>query len=314
MGFLSKTLFGSKPAKAARSGEVRELAPNITAAILSLVGGSKAIPPMPAAAQKAFQLSIDPNAEARDFIDVIESDESLSARVLRIANSVFFDRGKKSSTIEEAVIVIGINELRCLLNSNTLSEIFPSKHPARAHLWAHDIATALISKSIAQRLKPAKADFAFLAGLMHDIGKLLLLQRNKEEFEKIVKLVENQGMTFCEAEASLFPFDHTDIGQLIAQRWHFGGELTAAIKLHHLPWDDGEISIAQIVKAADIIAHSLGLGHPRTFNRFRLKSEEELPAALSRIGISETDRKGALDNFRRQFEGEFELYSGQAES
>src|SRR5438105_4911837 len=97
------------------SDRVNKLSAAISESILRSVG-AKGIPTMPGPAQKAFQLSTNPNAEARDFIDVIESDESLSARVLRIANSVFFDRGQQSKTIEESVTVIGIEELKCLLN------------------------------------------------------------------------------------------------------------------------------------------------------------------------------------------------------
>lgn len=96
--------------------------------------GTRSVPPMPSAAQKAFQLATDPNADARDFIEVIASDESLSARVMKIANSVYYDRGGGSKTIEDAVQVIGIQELRSLLNACSLTEIFPSRHSARQQI------------------------------------------------------------------------------------------------------------------------------------------------------------------------------------
>jgi len=123
------------------------LAAPVAEAILNTVG-ARSISTMPGAAQKAFQLATDPSAEARDFVEVIESDEALSARVLKISNSVYFDRGKPTNTIEEAVLLIGMNELRCLLNATTLSEIFPSRASARTQLWSNDIATALISRHL----------------------------------------------------------------------------------------------------------------------------------------------------------------------
>ena len=149
-------LFSRNKDKAGRD-KAPGLAPATARSVLTVVG-SQAIPAMPSAAQKAFQLSIDPSAEARDFIQVIESDEGLSARVIKIANSVYFDRGRVNETIEDCVLVIGINELRSLLNATTLSEIFPSRHPARSQLWANDIATALISRSLAGRICPGKED------------------------------------------------------------------------------------------------------------------------------------------------------------
>jgi putative nucleotidyltransferase with HDIG domain len=286
------------------------LSPAVESSILSVVG-ARSIPPMPGAAQKAFQLSTDPNAEARNFIEVIESDEGLSARVLKIANSVYFDRGKKSTTIEESVLVIGINELRCLLNANTLSEIFPSKSPTRAMLWGHDIGTALAAKFLAQRLKPSVAELIFLGGLMHDVGKLLLLQRNPEEYAKILTAVEREGIDFCSAEARSFPFDHTEVGQLIGQRWNFSSDLVSMIREHHLNWEAlPRDSAAAIIKGADLIAHALGLGHTRTLSKLKSRAEEQLPEVWSHLGIPAGDAAGILSGIKRSFETEFDLYAG----
>ena len=270
---------------------------------------------MPGAAQKAFQLSVDPNAEARDFIEVIESDESLSARVLKIANSVYFDRGKNSNTIEEAVIVIGINELRCLLSATTLCEMFPSNQPLRTQLWANDIATALIARTIGGRVAPNQQELLFLGGLMHDIGKLLLLQRIPGEYLEIAAKVENRGIDFCEAEHEKFIFDHTEVGLLIGERWHFSAELQSILRNHHRPFSELPSSepltfVAGIVKASDLISHSLGLGHLRGYNKLRTVCEGMLPEAWSYLNIPTSDQRALLDNARRSFETEYELYAG----
>jgi HD-like signal output (HDOD) protein len=250
--------------------------------ILNVVG-AHSIPTMPAAAQKSFQLSTDPSAEARDFIAVIESDEALSARVLKIANSVFFDRGKPSTTIEDSVIIIGINELRCLLNATSLSEIFPSKHIARAQLWANDIATALISRTLAERFIPQQAELAFLAGLMHS-----------------------------EAEEQFFPFTHAEVGQLIAERWHFSPELIAVIRGHHTPpTSPGTPSLTTIVHCADAFAHALGLGHPKGFGKFQNRVAEDLPSVWEKLKITSEEHRGLLQRFQQRFDLEFDLYTGK---
>lgn len=287
-------------------------------AILQVVGANN-VPSMPAQAQKAFELSTDPNAEARDFIDVIQSDEALSARVLKIANSVYFDRGKKSETIEECVIVIGLNELRSLLNATTLSEIFPSKHPARSQLWANDIGTAIIAKHLAQRLMPEKQDLAFLAGLMHDIGKLLLLQRASEEYGRILKNVEDSGQEFSKAETQVFVFDHSEVGQLVAEKWNFSSELTAAIRRHHQNWqelsgNDSASALTRIIKAADCIAHALGLGHARGFQRLKNNYSNQLEQVWEALGIASNERKDALLACERAYNVEHELYSQKGQN
>ena len=283
-------------------------------AILGIVG-ARSIPTMPAAAQRAFQLSTDPNAEARDFVEVIESDESLSARVLKIANSVFFDRGKKSTTIEESVLVIGINELRCLLNATTLTDIFPSSHPARTQFWINDIATALISRQLAQRFLPGKEDLAFLAGLTHDLGKLLLVQRASQEYAKVLERVQETGEDFCKAEESVFPFTHTEAGQLIGERWKFSEELLAVLRGHHDPFQPPKPSapaLPQVVKAADRIAHALAFGHPKGFTKFQRSCEDSLNEVWTAFGMAPESARETLAQLKRMVETEIDLVPNKA--
>lgn len=307
---FGKLLGKKKP----QTTQTPKLSTAITTSILGVVG-NKSIPTMPGAAQKAFTLATDPTAEARDFIEVIESDEALSARVIKIANSVFFDRGKPSKTIEESVLVIGINELRCLLNATTLTDIFPSKHPVRAQLWAHDVAVGLIARSLAQRLLPSQAEVAFLGGLMHDVGKLLLIQRSSEDYQKVLKFIEDGNGDYCKAEGSIFVFDHTEVGQLIAERWNFNQELIEVIRNHHNNWQDlvsSGLSLIALVKAADTFAHSLGLGHQRGLNSIRIQAQNEVEQTLEAIGIPLAEKNECLSRFQRTFETEFDLYSGKA--
>ncbi len=301
-------LFGKKKKKESIAAG-NALSPGIASSIYSTIG-SKGVPSMPQAAEKAFRLATDPKAEARDFIDVIESDEALSARVLKIANSVYFDRGKKSHTIEEAVLVIGINELKCLLNASTLSELFPSKNQFRGILWAHDIATALVSRELAAKFLPEKKDEAFLAGLMHDIGKLLLLQRAEEQYNQVIKKVE-AGVGFQKAEEEFFPFTHTEVGQLIGERWNFTAELLEVIRNHHAVQTDLTHSIGGIVAAANSISHALGLGFEGKFTRLQKSYEETLPNVMQELGVRGNDQKEMLERLKKSFELEYDLYAGK---
>ncbi len=289
-------------------------APKLSSAIagsISNVVGKRSIPPMSRTAQRAFRLSIDPNASARDFVGVIESDEALSARVLKIANSVFFERGKKSETIEQCVTVIGVNELRNLLSATTLSDIFPSKHPARAQLWANDIATALAAKVIARRLSHPKSETAFLAGLMHDIGKLLLLQRVERDYSAIIERVGRTGRPFCEVEEEIFVFNHVEVGQFIAEHWNFAPDLIEAIRNHHQNGKDysgTDMPLSRIVHAADASSHALGLGHRSGFGSLQNRAQEELEEIYGNFGFSPGEKKELLQEIQKAFEVEKELY------
>jgi len=274
--------------------------------------GNSSIPSMPSSAQKAFQVASDPTADLRDFVEVIEGDESLSARVLKIANSVFFHRGHDTETIEESVSVIGVNEIRGLLSASSLAEIFPSRHPARNHLWCHDLAVASACKVIGAELLPGQEESLFLHGLMHDVGKLLLLQKVPEEYGQVFNKVK-QGQSFQEAEAELFPFDHTEVGQLIAEKWRFGKELTRSIRFHHLSWNElatspAENQLAMIVKGADNFAHSSGVVDWLVLNNLKSKASETLNSTLSHLGIETKKKADLLDKIRRQFQTDYELY------
>ena len=318
MGF---TDFWRKKKKDGAETAISKLSPAIVDSIASATG-VRSIPPMPGAAQKAFQLATDPNAEVRDFLSVIESDESLSARVLRIANSVYYDRGNKSSTVEEAIRVIGLDELKGLLNANTLTEIFPSPHPARTQLWANDIATALICRSLAARLMPNRTSLAFVCGLMHDIGKLLLLQRTPEDYSKVIRLVEREALDFTRAEEQVYPFDHAQVGQLIAEKWNFAPEVIEAIANHHkydnkILGSDSSTNVevpkssnfSWIVYCADTIAHSLGLGQPANFHKFKGQQEAKLEAIWKSLAIAENEQRTMLSNYKRAFDLEYDLYA-----
>jgi HD-like signal output (HDOD) protein len=289
---------------------VEPLSIGVIDSILGIVG-SRSIPPMVGSAQKAFKVAIDPKADARDFVDVIQSDESLSARIIKVANSVYFDRGKKSTSIEEAVQVIGLNELRGLLNASSLSSLFPSNHPGRPMAWNNDIATGIIAKQLCQQFAQDYTDSAFLAGLMHDIGKLLLMQRVGEQYSKILSKVESDGTPFHIAESEEFPFDHTEVGQLIAQRWGFTDDLKLAIRNHHLSFNDlNGISLAGIIKCADMISYIIGAGGKQT-HRLRMKYEENISEMWQYLNVAESDRKSLLQNLSRSYEMEADLYRQQ---
>jgi HD-like signal output (HDOD) protein len=268
---------------------------------------------MPGAAQRAFAVATNPKADAEQFLELLESDEALAARVLKVANSVYYDRGQGSRTLADAVNVIGLSELRGLLNANTLTDLFPSPHPLRPILWANGISCGLISRFIAGRQLPSLTEQAFLAGLMHDVGKLLLLQRHSDTYQKITKLANDEGVSFAEAEVSEYPFDHTQVGQLIGEQWNFSPDLTAAIAGHHLPWSEIERnSLIGIVKAADTVSHALGLGHPREFRSVQKVYEGRLDEALSAVNIPSADRKSFLAAAEKLYADESDLYANSS--
>jgi putative nucleotidyltransferase with HDIG domain len=270
---------------------------------------------MPGAAHKAFSLSTNPNAEARDYIEVLEADEGLSTRVLKIANSVFYDRGGGSRTIVDAVTVVGTTELRNLLNATVLASLFPVRHYLRAELWTHNIAVALTSRLIAQSLYPHQADQAFLAGLMHDVGKLLMLQQHLETYERVIKKGLAEDLDSVSAEVRVYPFDHTHVGQMIAEKWNFSEDLHAAIGGHHAPWASIERgSLAALIKLSDLIAHASSLGAGRDAVAWKRVYAPLLEDAWAYHDVPVREQRRIISEASREFDSEFQLYESWGKS
>jgi putative nucleotidyltransferase with HDIG domain len=284
------------------------LADGVRQSIVSYLGITS-LPIMPKVAQQAFQLATSPNAEPEDYIAVVERDEGLSARILKIANSVYYSRGSDSKTITDAVTVIGISELQCLMNATALSNFFPTRHPLRALFWAHDIAVAVTARTLANALCPTQADMAFLGGLMHDLGKLFMLQQHTTTYEKVVTRGFEKGLQSIDGETVAYPFDHTQVGHLIAERWHFTPELTAVISRHHKGWQEiPKDSVVALVKTANIIAHTLALGAGREATQGRRTYEPMLPEAWKHLGVLEPLQIELLNRAASAFEQERSLY------
>ncbi|MCB0352973.1 MAG: HDOD domain-containing protein [Bdellovibrionales bacterium] len=290
----------------------RPILPSAVVQTIVAFTGQKTLPSMPANAQKAFEISTNPKAEPRDFVELLENDEALSARIIKIANSVYFDRGNGSKTIVEAVATIGTSELRSLLGANILSELFHSNHPLRAKLWKHDVYVALASRTLARNFAPDAAEEAFLAGLMHDVGKLMLLQRVPAEYQKVVDTV-GAHRTFHRAEQETFPFDHTLVGHFIAETWRFGDTLTHAIRLHHEPWENLSLQttpVTFIVKLADNLIHRYWLDDFKS-QSLRDYHAEELAAGLALTGKAENLSAEELATFvKKTLSEEAEFYLG----
>lgn len=288
------------------------LSPAITQSIQSFLG-SRGLPSMPRAAQKAFELSVNPDADARDFVEVIQADEGLSARILKIANSVYFDRGRKSETIEQSVFVIGLAELRDLLNATTLNDLFPLKHPLREQFWGNAIGTAIAAKILSQRVAPDKTGAAFMCGMMHDIGKLLLLQRATGDYEKVFQIVKDTGRPFHEAETEFFVFTHCEIGQLVAKQWNFSDDMLAVIRCHHdsIEHDnpeDSELALPRLIHIADLISHTLAIGHRIGMGSFKENCEATLRDVWHKTGIPEAERETLLQRIKKTYDYEVDLY------
>lgn len=266
--------------------------------------GLKKLTPMPANAMQAFQLASDPKAAINDFVRIIGTDEALSARILRVANSVYFSRGAPATDIQTAVANIGIEELRCILSAALIRNLLKGQDTFREQLWSNAIATAVFAKGLARFCPNITASEAFLSGLMHDLGKLIMTKETASLYQKVNLKVSTGEFSFIEAEEIVYELNHVEVGKWAADSWNFPALITQAIVEHHLPWPNRKdrINIGTLIGIADTIAHAEGIGHPRGMIGFKQAATEKLASAWKLLEISNEQGLQFIQQQLRQYE------------
>ncbi len=191
----------------------------------------------------------------------VSHDQALSAKTLRLANSSFYGMPSKVTTIQQAIAILGFNSVRTLVTAAAVIGNFSqSEHPSFDFqaFWRHAIAAALCAKAMARQLR-VNQDHAFIVGLLHDIGRLVLVTRSPKHFAEVEAHQAAQDCTLLEAEHAVLQIDHAMIGRALAEHWKFPVLLQKAIENHHTPDGGDSASLAAIVHVADCIVHALDL-------------------------------------------------------
>jgi len=223
------------------------------------------LPPMPVVATKVLQLVESGKADAAEISRAISSDPAVSARILKISNSTFYGCRRKIQTLAEAVVVLGHNTLKGLAVAASLKEIYKPAGLIENMLWEHSFGAALAAKIIAGHTPQVSADEAFLAGLFHDLGKIIMNLREKEKFQKVIERCYNEMLMFEEVEKTVFPYTHAELGAYVLEKWNLPEDLITAVMLHHTfafpdPENIYQQNMTAITSLADLICVKLGIG------------------------------------------------------
>lgn len=228
----------------------------------ALVQLSGDLPAMPHVASEALQKIGDPNSRAEDIQKVLAQDPALAARILKLANSSFYARSRAIATLRDAVVVIGLKTVRALVLASVTRDLFDPFGLTEKLLWEHAVGCGLAARTIAVVLRYSRTEECFLAGLLHDVGKMILLTHRPEPMRRIIEEVYNDPeLSFAVLERESFGFDHADVGLLLAEKWHFPEEIVEAIACHHRPASAKILpALTVIVNLANVYCHKLGLG------------------------------------------------------
>ncbi len=247
------------------------------------------LPPMPHIAMKVVELVQENSLSAKEEIQkVISQDQGLTAQILKFSNSSLYSRSRSIQTLSEAIVVLGYDTIKNLVLASSTKAVYKRKGQIgllEKNLWEHSVATAIGGKIIASQLRTAKVEEAFIGGLLHDIGKVILSQGAEEEYSRIVQNVYNSEDSFVEEEKRILGFDHTMVGYLVVNKWNFTDDLVKGIRYHHqLSKVEKNKSLIPIISFADNIANKNGFGIRQESSSF----ETEAAKAAKFLGL---DRK-----------------------
>lgn len=167
---------------------------------------------------------------------LIEQDQGLTAQILRAANSPLYGLTRTISTVDLAIVILGSNVIKEILISTLLKKIsrkIPTKVFNIKLFWEYSIFCGAASRYIARKLKYKLVSEAFITGLMHDIGILIIVNKFEADFVKIRKLQTEQSYSLIEAETEILGCTHADVGAWIAEKWNFPEKIIQALQFHH---------------------------------------------------------------------------------
>ncbi|HUW36838.1 MAG TPA: HDOD domain-containing protein [Rhodocyclaceae bacterium] len=216
------------------------------------------LPALPEVVQGLMDYLQRPEVDVAQVAHKIARDPALAARLLRVANSSFYGLQGQVATIHDALVVLGLRAVCTLVTGAALASHLQTLAAGRDQraFWSHSAGTALCARALA-RERGANAENAFTAGLLHDIGRLILAARHPEAHHRVEAHRALRDCYPIEAEREVLGFDHAQIGSALAARWKFPAEITAAIAWHHRPADQPDGSFADLIHVADVMAHAL---------------------------------------------------------
>jgi putative nucleotidyltransferase with HDIG domain len=266
------------------------------------------LPPFPATIQKVMALASNPDSSLTELVAVVRLDQAITANILRICNSAYFGLRRPVDNVNDAIMYMGKkNVLRAVMTAG-LSRYFRTQKGydvKGGDLWEHAVAVALMAQICAAKMSRPDDPRLFTAGVLHDIGKMVLGEFVHESWQKIQELVEKQRYSFLEAEEEVIGVNHAELGGEVARIWKFPDEILKAIAFHHRPdlLADND-TVPWIVYLANQVCHIMGIGVGTDALSYRAVGD-----VAGRLSLKQRDLEDMMAELHLKLQGAKELVS-----
>lgn len=225
------------------------------------------LPTLPSVIHRINQLLTNPRTSANEVGSAIASDQVIASKVIKLVNSAFYGFPGRINTITHAIVILGFSTVKNVVLTTAILSAFDTRRKLPGFdlmgFWKHSVATGAVAKVLAKQTNFKGQEEAFISGLLHDLGKLILALHLSEEFQALVELADRKHILFYEAEKERLGITHCELGQWLANRWNLPPDLTSVLAFHHTPARAGKyIQLNAIVQLADVLARGLQIGHP----------------------------------------------------
>ncbi|WP_294250172.1 HDOD domain-containing protein [Propionivibrio sp.] len=237
-------------------------APTMALELPQVVGQIGTLPSLPAVIMELIQSLGDENIDTHQLAKKIGSDQALVAKMLRVANSSFYGLQGKVTSIQDVVVVLGLRSVRTLAMAAAVTGSFSSRNAVPgfdfSSFWRHSMGTALCARALARRLKLSEEN-AFTAGLLHDIGRLVLVACFPAHLTAVMAYRNTHDCLWLDAERAVIGIDHAGIGEALTAHWKFPSSIRESVACHHALDACEHSPLTGVVHVADVIAHALEL-------------------------------------------------------
>lgn len=227
--------------------------------------GSGELPTMPVVATKILGLLSSVDYKTKDLSRLIKTDVGITTKILKIANSAFYGCSREITTVDRAVVLLGARTMKSLVIAASTKGVYKNSGLIEHLMWEHGVGVAIGSHMIANELLIPMREDALVSGLLHDIGKVILLQRFTEKFQEMYQEIYNNNMEFEDLEIPTFGFSHSELGGLLVRNWKLSEAVEHAIRYQNNPMElktinSEHIALCATVNVANDICLYKGIG------------------------------------------------------